>query len=205
MKRTTVSLTILAVVLTFVLSAFAATVLFEDRFATMDPAWGMASATVYVKDGKFVIAPEVGRWQSAINQANILPNDMDASVGLTFQKVGDADYGSGMVFWAKDYSDYYVIVLSPDGWFAIQRYAGERWLLPVPWREIDAAKKGENVENVLRVVTKGNQATAYVNDKQIVTFTGQPPQGGSLIGLKGSSGPKGVNAAAFANLKVVGP
>jgi hypothetical protein len=205
MKRNTFSLTLLAVVLALALSAFAAAVLYQDNFATMDPAWGMPSASLYVKDGKFVIAPPVNKYQVAINAANILPNDMDASVGLTYQKVGDPDYASGMIFWAKDTSDYYVIAFSPDGWFAIQRYAGGRMLAPVPWREVGSAKKGVNVENILRVVTKGNQATAYINGKQIVTFSGQPPQGGSLVGLKGSSGPNGVTAAAFANLKVVGP
>jgi len=205
MKRTTVSLVLLVAVLLLAMSVSAATVLFEDKFATMDPAWGVPTNVVSVKDGKFIIAPEPGRWQVVINQANFLPNDMDASVTLTYQKAGDTEYGSGLVFWAKDYSDYYALVISPDGWFAVQRYVGERWLTPVPWRQIDAAKKGENVENKLRVVTKGNKATAYVNDKEIVTFSGQPPQGGSLIGFKGSSGPKGVNAAAFTNLQVMGP
>jgi hypothetical protein len=205
MKRSTISLTLLVVVLALALSAFAGAVLYQDNFATMDPAWGTPSANLFVKDGKLIIAPPVNKFQVAINETNILPNDMDASVSLTYQKVGDPDYPSGMIFWAKDTNDFYVIALSPDGWFAIQRYAGGRMLSPVPWREVGSAKKGLNVENILRVATKGNQVTAYINGKQIVTFSGQPPQGGSLIGLKGSSGPNGVTAGGFANLKVVGP
>ena len=128
----------------------------------------------------------------------------DASVSLTFEKAEDPVKGSGLVFWAKDYNDYYVLVLTPAGSIEVQRYVGKRWLQPVAWRQIDNARKGENVENILRVVTKGNTAIAYVNGKEIISFTGEPPEGGSLIGFKGSSGPKGVNAAAFANLKVIG-
>ncbi len=158
-----------------------------------------------MKDGKYIIAPETGHWKVVTNQDTILPNDLDASVSLTFQKAEDPGYGSGLVFWAKDYNDYYVLALTPGGSFEVQHYIGKRWLQPIPWRQIDNARKGENVENILRVVTKGNTATAYVNDKEIISFTGEPPQGGSLIGFKGSSGPKGVNAAAFANLKVIGP
>ncbi len=205
MKPRTFSLTLLMVIIALTLSAFAATVLFQDNFATMDPTWGSPSAIIYVKDGKFIIAPEPNNWEAAINQANLLPNDMDASVGLTFQKAGDVHYGSGMAFWAKDSNEFYVIEVNAEGWFAIQRHVGERWLMPIPWRASAEVKKGENVENILRVVTKGNQATAYINGKQIVIFSGTPPQGGSLIGLKGSSGPKGVNVAAFSNLKVMGP
>jgi hypothetical protein len=53
------------------------------------------------------------------------------------------------------------------------------------------------------VVTKGRQATAYVNDKQVATINGQPPSGGSCIGLYGQSAEKTQNAWQFSNLKVV--
>jgi hypothetical protein len=158
---------------------------------------------VRVEDGKFIIAPETERWKVVLNQDTILPNNMDASVSLTFQKANDPTFGSGLIFWAKDFTNFYVLALTPAGDFGIQHYAAKRWLTPVGWRKIDSARKGENVENILRVVTKGNEATAYVNGQEIISFTGEPPQEGSLIGLKGSSGPKGGNAAAFTNLKII--
>jgi hypothetical protein len=55
------------------------------------------------------------------------------------------------------------------------------------------------------VVTKGNQATIFINGKEVVSFTGQPPQGGSLIGFIVSSGPEGSNSVAFSNFQVVQP
>ena len=73
------------------------------------------------KDGKFIIAPGTNTWKVVINQDTILPDDMDASVSLTFQKAEDPTYGSGLVFWAKDYNDYYVLSLTPGGDFGVQR------------------------------------------------------------------------------------
>jgi hypothetical protein len=37
------------------------------------------------------------------------------------------------------------------------------------------------------VVTQGHQATAFINDKQVTTFIGQPPQGGGCVGVSGGS------------------
>jgi hypothetical protein len=51
------------------------------------------------------------------------------------------------------------------------------------------------------VVTKGRQATAYINDKQVATFPGQPPVGGGCIGLYGQSG-KSQNIWQFSGLEV---
>ena len=63
--------------------------------------------------------------------------------------------------------------------------------------------KGIGQVNKLRVVTQGHQATAHINEKQVATFYGQPPQGGSCIGLSGGSGNGLQNTWQFANIQVV--
>lgn len=206
MKARICSLVLLLLTLCFSINlSFGATVLYEDKFTNLDPGWGTPSDVMYVKDGKFEISPQVNNWQAALNQGFLVPGDLDVSVGLTYLKASDPDYGSGLVFWAKDTNDFYVLAVNSAGWYAVQRYTANRYIMPVTWRETDAAKKGEGVDNKLRVVTKGNRATVYINDKEVISFTGQPPQGGSFIGFKGSSGPKGVNTAAFSNLQVLQP
>lgn len=183
----------------------AAKVLFEDKFATLDPSWGAPSAIMNVKDGKLVITPEKNTTQTILNQANVIPNDMEASYSMTFVKAPAPTWGSGLVFWAKDYDEYYAVLLNAQGWFAVQRHVSNRYLLPVAWRESDAIKKGEGAENQVKVVTKGNQATITINGKEVITLNGQPPQGGGLIGFKAASGPEGANTVAFANLQVTQP
>ena len=198
---------VMAVTLLFVAMnlCWAAKVVFEDKFTTLDPAWGSPSAIMNVKDGKLVITPERNTTQTILNQANVLPNDMEASVSLSFIKATAPTWGSGLVFWAKDYDEYYAALINAQGWFGIQRHVSNRYLLPVAWRESDAVKKGEGVENQIKVVTKGTQATVYINGKEVISLNGQPPEGGTLIGFKVASGQEGANTLAFGNLQVTQP
>ncbi|MFA5111516.1 MAG: hypothetical protein WC443_08935 [Desulfobaccales bacterium] len=206
MKRKIAALAIAAALVCAVVNAgLAAKVVMEDKFATLDPSWGAPSAIMNVKDGKLVITPELNTTQTILNQANVLPNDMEASFTMTFLKAPAATWGSGLVFWAKDYDEYYAVLINAQGWFGVQRHVANRYLLPVAWRQADAIKKGEGAENQVKVVTKGNQATISINGKEVITLAGQPPQGGSLIGFKVASGPEGANSVGFANLQVTQP
>ncbi len=204
-SRTVVLIMAMALLLVAVNVCLAAKVVLEDKFASMDPAWGSSSAIMNVKDGKFVITPEKNTTQTILNQSNVIPNDMEASFSLTFIKATAPTWGSGLVFWAKDYDEYYAVLINAQGWFGVQRHVANRYLLPVAWRESDVIKKGEGAENQVKVVTKGNQGSVFINGKEVISFGGQPPEGGSLIGFKAASGPEGANTVAFGDLKIVQP
>jgi hypothetical protein len=195
----------MAVVMLAVTAGLAGKVLFEDKFTSLDPSWGAPGPIMDVKDGKLIITPTINTSQTILNQANVLPNDAEGSFAMTFVKAPAPTWGSGLVFWAKDYNEYYAILMNAEGWFAVQRYVAGRYLLPVAWRESDAIKKGEGALNQIKVVTKGNKATVVVNGKEVITFSGQPPAGGSLIGFKVASGPEGANSVAFSNFQLVQP
>lgn len=206
MKRKVVILAMaMSVVLVAVTACLAANVLFEDKFTSLDPSWGAPGPTMDVKDGKLIITPEKNTIQTILNQANVYPNDMEASFAMTFVNAQAPTWGSGLVFWAKDYNEYYALMVNVGGFFAVQRGVAGRSLLPVAWRQSDALKKGEGAENQFKVVTKGNKATIFINGKEVVSLSGQPPQGGTLIGFKVASGPEGVNSVAFSNLQLVQP
>ena len=97
-------------------------------------------------------------------------------------------------------------MVNAEGWFAVQRYIAGRYLLPVAWRESDVIKKGEGAVNQVKVVTtKDNKATISINGKEVISLSGQPPQGGSLVGFKVASGPEGANSVAFSEFQVVQP
>ena len=124
---------------------------------------------------------------------------------MTFIKAPGPAWGGGLVFWAKDSNEYYVVLVSVGGWVGIERNTAGRFLMPVAWRESDAIKKGEGAENHIKVATKGNKATIFINGKEVISFTGQPPQGGSLVGFKVNSGQEGSNAVAFRNFQLIEP
>ncbi len=176
-------------------------VLFQDSFAALDPAWGSPSQNVSVKDGKLILQPEVNRSFSDINQGSVF-EDMDACVKVSMAKSDDLSSGGGIIFWAKDYGDYYFLYVTGNGMFEIGRWVGGRYLFPVSLRENSAIKKGVGEVNQLRIVTKGDQATAYINDTELITFRGQPPQGGGLIGLRGDSPEKSQAVWEFSDLKI---
>jgi hypothetical protein len=204
-SKTVVLIMALALLLVAANATLAAKVVFEDKFTSLDPAWGSPSAIMNIKDGKFVITPEKNTTQTILNQSNVIPNDMEASFSMTFIKATAPTWGSGLVFWAKDYDEYYAVLINAQGWFGVQRHVANRYLLPVAWRESDAIKKGEGAENQVKVVTKGNQGSVFINGKEVIAFNGQPPEGGSLIGFKAASGPEGANTVAFGDLKVIQP
>lgn len=129
-----------------------------------------------------VLSPKVNFSTSLINQANFVPNDADISVTMTYLKAKDPSYGSGLIFWANGYDEYYSLIFNAEGSCSVQRLIRGRWLTPVTWRAFDAIKKGENQPNLMRVVTKGKSATVYINGKELVTFSSQPPEGGQLVG-----------------------
>jgi hypothetical protein len=206
MKRKMATLAMaMAVVLLAVTTSLAGKVLFEDKFTSMDPSWGAPGPIMDVKDGKFIITPSVNTTQTVLNQANIFPNDMEGSFAMTFVTAPAPSWGSGLVFWAKDYNEYYAVLINVEGWFAVQRNVSGRYLLPVAWRASDAIKKGVGAENQIKVATKGNKATVFINGKEVISLSGQPPQGGTLVGFKVASGPEGSNSVAFSNFQVVQP
>jgi len=198
-RKWTALLMAMAMVLLAVTAGLAATVLFADKFTSLDPSWAAPSANIDAKDGKLIITPDKNMTQTYINQANFLPDDIEVDYTMAFVKSDDPTYGSGLIFWASDYNSWYSILINNNGFFAVQRLVSGHYLLPVAWREDPSIKKGIGAENQVKLVTKGNQGTLFINGKQVISFTGQPPQGGTLVGFKVASGPQGQNSVAFSN------
>jgi glucose/mannose transport system substrate-binding protein len=182
-------------------NAFAGDILYEDDFTNLDPSWGTPGDILSVKDGKLVLKPALNTTQSVLNQSNVF-DDADVVVDVTLS-TGDPIVPGGLVFWAKDYSNFYCLCIDAQGSFKISHFVTDRWLNPVGWTQSEAINKGIGQVNKLRVVTRGRQATAFVNDKQVIVINGQPPQGGSCVGISGGSAQDAQNTWEFANLRVI--
>jgi glucose/mannose transport system substrate-binding protein len=176
-------------------------VLYEDNFTNLDPSWGTPGDILSVKDGKLTLKPALNTTQSVLNQANVFD---DAEIGVdVILSTGDPIVPGGLIFWAKDYSNFYCFSIDANDSFKISHFVTDRWLIPVDWTKSEAINKGIGQVNKLRVVTKGRQATAYINDKEVVTINGQPPQGGGCVGISGGSAQDSQNTWEFANLRVI--
>jgi glucose/mannose transport system substrate-binding protein len=183
-----------------ILKAVAGEILYEDKFTNLDPSWGVPGERLSVENGKLTLKPAPDTTQSVLNQANVFA-DADIRVEGVLP-AGDASVPGGLIFWAKDHSNFYCLCIDAAGYFKISRYVTDRWLQPVGWIENKSINKGIGQINKLRVVTQGHQATAYINDQQVTTFNGQPPQGGGCIGVSGGSPESAQNTWQFANLQV---
>jgi len=176
-------------------------VLYEDNFSRLDPSWGSSDVRISVKDGKLILRPAVSTTHSVLNQSNVF-DDADISVEVSMPS-GGTNVAGGLIFWAKDYTNFYSLCIDASGRFKVSRFVADRWLQPVDWVENKAIKRGIGQVNILRVVTKAREATAYINDQPVTTFNGQPPQGGGCIGVCGGSADTRENTWQFGNLRVI--
>jgi glucose/mannose transport system substrate-binding protein len=185
----------------FIRCALAGDILYEDDFTNLDPSWGTPGDILSVKNGNLVLKPAVNTTQSVINEANVFEDaDIQLSVRLSS---GDPSIPGGLIFWAKDYTNFYCFSVAANGSFKISHFVTDRWLTPVGWTASSAINAGVDQINKLRVVTKGRQAIAYVNDKEVITINGQPPQGGGCVGISGGSAQDTQNTWEFASLRVI--
>ena len=175
----------------------------EDEFAAWDPGWGKPDGNWSVTDGKLRITPLLNSSALLINQKRGF-KDAEVAVDVAMSRGESMGQLGGLIFWAKGYNDCYAMVVSADGRFAVGRKLVGRWINPIAKTENTAVKTGIGQVNKLRIRTQGNLLTAYVNDIQVATLVGEPPQGAGYIGLYGESAETSQNIWDFTTVTVTG-
>lgn len=173
------------------------------EYAAWDPGWGRPDPTWSVTDGKLRITPSLNSSTLLINQARGF-KDAEIAVNVAMARGENMGQLGGLIFWAKDYNDCYAIVVSADGRFAVGHKLFGRWINPITKTENTAVKTGIGQVNKLRIRTRGNLLTAYVNDIQVATLVGEPPRAPGHIGLYGESAETSQNVWDFTNVAVTG-
>jgi hypothetical protein len=155
-------------------------VILQDDFKTVDAAWDTVDGFA-IESGQ---AKYSGKDAVGLYYNGNLFTDFDYCIDITMSKMTDPPQQSqGVVFWATDYDNRYMLLVSGDGQATIARKQNGKYIYPVAWRKFDAIKTDVGAVNSLRVVVKGGTVTANVNDKPFATLKGQPPKEGSQIGL----------------------
>jgi hypothetical protein len=167
---------------------------FEDTFQTLDPTWGKADETLSVQNGSLILMPKPGYLRWALSQSDLY-GDGSICVVESISEASAIDQAQALVeFWASDYANMYVLNIGSDGkqgYYKIDRLTGGHWLTPIGWTADPAIKFGLGDTNAVEIDLSGRTATVVINGKQVTSFHGNPPDGGSLIGLGAGSG-KGV-------------
>lgn len=161
-------------------------ILYSDDFTIFDAGWGQPNDKMWVSGNKLNMQPAVDAYLMDLYAGAYL-KDVDIRVKTRVAQ-GDLSGPAGVVFWAADLKNYYRVLLQPDGYLAVIRQTQESKQFVLPWSKHAAVDRGIGQVNELRVVTKGDWATLFVNDRPVLTFQGYPPKEPSLIGLIANSG-----------------
>ena len=175
----------------------------EDEFPAWDPGWGKPDGNWSVTDGKLRITPLLNSSALLINQKRGF-KDAEIAVDVAMSRGENMGQLGGLIFWAKGYNDFYAMVVSADGRFAVGHKLVGRWINPIAKTENIAVKTGIGQVNKLRIRTQGNVLTAYVNGIQVATLVGEPPKGTGYIGLYGESAETSQNIWDFTTVAVTG-
>jgi hypothetical protein len=178
---------------------------FKDDFRQVDDSWsvGPNSDTVMVEDGKVKIKADPNAGYTVLYGGLIFDDaDLCITVQVPRQMDNGAQAAAGPVFWAEDYSNYYTFAINPLGAAAIVRLIKGRWHYVLDYRKADSVKTHPGDKNVLRVTTRGNSITTYINDVKFATVKAQVPENGGQIGLHAESEQAHRDTWKFIDLKI---
>ncbi len=162
-------------------------VLMQSKFESADAKWPILSTTwtdQSVQDGALTLKYRKNVASQLLYGGDVFDDvQICVNVRLVESVEADKEYAS-VVFWAKDYSSYYVLWFDGSGEVGVLRKAGGRWLYPLPPQTHVAVNRGVGQTNALRVSLHGNNADLFVNEHRVGSITGQPVAGGSQVGLR---------------------
>lgn len=192
-----------AAILSCSASLHAQEVLLEDDFSSLDPSL-KNEGIVSIADNVLSIKLTKGHWWDPIYSAMLFEDaDISAKVRLP-DPTAEMGAAAGIVFWALNGDDFYLLQFSDSGTCSVARATPEGWTYPMSWRNTEALKIDPEEWNDLRIVTVGRRATVYLNGEKLGTFKGRPPAGGGVVGFYASAGTEDAQAD-FSALKVTEP
>jgi hypothetical protein len=186
-------------------SACSGKVLLTDDFRQVDGSWGTEAGTdaVSVEDGKVKIKADVNSGYTVLYGGMTFDDVQICVTAQVPKRLTDVgQLAAGPVFWAEDYSNFFTFNIAPDGTAAILRKVKGKYVPVIAYRKTDGIKSQPGDKNALRVVTSGNNITAYINGVKFGTARGQAPTGGGQVGLRAESEKAQRDTWKFLNFKV---
>ncbi len=178
-------------------------VLFSDDFKQVDTSWGFDSPDVSVEEGKVKVKPKPNISNLLMYKAILFTNADYCITVRTPNSLSDSDNTmAGPLFWATDYDNYYMFMITPSGYAEITRKVKGKWIDVIEWKQEPNIKRDPGAKNVLDVETDGDTITAYINDQKFASVKGQAPEGGGQIGMRAQSEKDQVDTWKFTALKV---
>ena len=176
-------------------------VLLSDSFDTLQSMWGDANDNVKVVDGRLQLSEANGKSYPAYSTTTFDDMDVCARVKLVkTDKVSEAYVG--VMFWAKDADNFYTFEITLDGYATVYQQVDKEWKEIIKDRQVDSIHQGSTRFNEIEVVTRGHQATFYINGEHFDDIAGLEPDGGQHVGFTVEAPDAGDAAFVADDLKV---
>ena len=177
--------------------------LFSDNFREVDASWGLDSPDVAVEEGKVKVKAQPDISNLLIYKGVVFTDaDYCLSVRMPNTVANSDNTMAGPIFWAQDYDNYYMFMITPSGYAEITRKVKGKWIDIIPWREDTNILREAGKTNILQVETNGDSITTSINGVKFQTVKGQAPDAGGQIGMRAQSEKDQVDTWKFSALKV---
>jgi hypothetical protein len=114
---------------------------------------------------------------------------------------GPLDGEAGLIFHFVDERNFYLFVISSDGYYSLQKEVDGEWITLLDWEMSDLLETGEGASNRLGVLVEDAQITLLINDETVAQLEDEASSTGS-IGLAAGTFEQGGLTIAFDNLDV---
>lgn len=180
--------------------AAAGTPVFSEDFSFADSAWSLVDA--HIGDGLMTQTPKPDHWSNAFYYGALF-KDADVRVKARIMESSDRSAtASSLAFWHADGKNFYVLTFWHDsGFIRVTRYQDGNTIAVVE-KTIANFHLAPDGWVELRVTTRGNIATVFVDGLEQGKFKGQAPAQGWKIGMFASAPKTGSASVAFRNLTV---
>jgi hypothetical protein len=161
-------------------------VIYEDTFADDSGGWDFTANEAIVKPPNFVFslnAKDAAVTSQVLTFHTTTDGDYCAEVILPKSIAPDNKYNFGISFWATDYANFWMVMLSSDGSMTLFSKLNNAWqtILSVP--NTPAYKSDPDAVNVLRVTTIGGKISLYLNGQLQKAVRAQSQDGSFRFGM----------------------
>lgn len=161
-------------------------VIFADAFKDAMGGWTQG-AGINIDGGIATLSVRKGFGSKVVLNNGFLMRDGHICVVATYPTLEQAQRATapttGIVFGAKDTSNYYAFEVTAVGAYALVRSNNNNLINVIDWTTTSAVKKSFGVENQIEVTIDKGVVTLFINRQKINSSRIQLPDGDSQFGL----------------------
>jgi hypothetical protein len=185
-------------------------VVLADDFSTEGNGWSVGDYDDTLVDGSRSIDGGIYRWEAeafddfvwwSIPDIDEVSDSYLAVDARLVDGVSNAQYG--LIFRRGESKDYYLVLVSDNGYYEFVKVVDSDWTLLVDWTETAAVRSGE--VNRLEVVAQGSQFTFYINDEYVGEFSDELLTSGQSALVVGLSKAGDSSVVEFDNFELRAP